>query len=84
MKPVEFKEKNVVFGEGQPEYLPLPAFKNHSELGEVITCWELSFWERIRILFLGKIWLNMITFNKPLMPVYLTTKKEEVLGNESQ
>lgn len=26
MKPKKFQEANVVYGEGQPEYKPLPAF----------------------------------------------------------
>lgn len=40
MKPKKFNEVNVIYGEGQPEYLPLPAHK--TEAGEVTTCWELS------------------------------------------
>lgn len=27
MKPKKFQEANVVYGEGQPEYKPLPAHK---------------------------------------------------------
>jgi len=40
MKPIEFQEQNVVYAKDQPEYLPLPGLKN--ELGDLITCWELS------------------------------------------
>ena len=40
MKPKQFPESNVVYGENQDEYLPLPAHK--TEEGIVITCWELS------------------------------------------
>lgn len=36
MKPVEFEGQNVIFGEGQPEYQPLPALLMPD--GEVITC----------------------------------------------
>lgn len=79
MKPIEFKEHNVVFAKDQPEYLPLPAFKNESAQGEVITCWKLSFRERLRILFKGELWLSLMTFNKPLTPVFPTTKKSDVL-----
>ena len=55
MKPVKFKHQNVVFAEDQPEYQPLPALKINSLEGFVITCWKLSFRERLRILFLGRI-----------------------------
>lgn len=81
MKPKQFKEANITFAKDQPEYQPLPAFRNESTQGEVITCWELSFKERLRILFKGEIWLSMLTFNKPLTPSFLTTKKSEVLSS---
>lgn len=84
MKPKKFPEVNVMFAKDQPEYLPLPAFKNESPQGEVITCWSLSFKERLRVLFKGEIWLSLMSFNKPLTPSYLTTKKEDVLvANEN-
>jgi len=82
MKPVKFKEQNCTFAENQPEYLPLPAFKNKSTEGEVVSCWQLSFSERIRILITGKLWVSLMSFNKPLTPSYFTTIKSEVLQNE--
>jgi len=66
MKPSKFKQQNCVCAQEQPEYLPLPAYK--SEDGIVTTCWRLSFAERIRVLFTGKIWWQTMTFNKPLQP----------------
>lgn len=82
MKPKEFKEANVVFAKDQPEYLPLPAFKNKSDLGEVITCHSLTFKERLRVLFKGEIWLSMMTFNKPLTPIFMSTDKSDVLVSD--
>lgn len=79
MKPVEFEEQNVVFAKDQPEYQPLPAFRNNSEYGEVVSCWKLSFAERLRILFTGKMWVSLMTFNKPLTPSFFSTKKSDVL-----
>jgi hypothetical protein len=79
MKPKQFPEVNVTFAKDQPEYMPLPAFKNDSPQGEVITCWSLSFRERLRILFKGEVWVSMLTFNKPLTPNFITTKKSDVL-----
>jgi hypothetical protein len=79
MKPIEFKEQNIVFAKDQPEYQPLPALKKKTEEGEVVSCWKLSFKERIKILFSGKIWLSLMSFNKALTPSYLTTKKREVI-----
>ncbi|MCK9596652.1 hypothetical protein M0R19_05670 [Candidatus Pacearchaeota archaeon] len=72
MKPIIFKQQNCTFAENQPEYLPLPAYK--SDDGEVISCWELSLLERVQILFTGKLWLRILTFNKHLQPQLPTVK----------
>jgi len=79
MKPIKFPEVNKTYAENQPEYLPLPVFKADTPQGECVSCWKLSFRERIRILFTGKLWVSLLTFNKPLTPSYFTTKKSEVL-----
>jgi len=78
MKPVEFKHQNIVFAKDQPEYQPLPALKLSTVEGEVISCWKLSFRERFRILFLGRVWLSLMSFNEPLTPSFLSTKRKEV------
>lgn len=82
MKPIEFPEQNIVFAKDQPEYLPLPAHKADSQQGEVISCWQLSFKERIKILFTGKLWISLMTFNKPLTPMLPTTNKWDLLNKE--
>ena len=79
MKPKEFPEQNVIFAKDQPEYQPLPALRVADERGEVVTCWSLSFKERLRVLFRGEIWLCMLTFNKPLTPTFLTADRNEIL-----
>ncbi len=79
MKPVIFKEHNRVYGKDQKEYIPLPALIKDGEEGEVITCWSLSFKERVRLLFTGVIWMSLWSFRKPLTPSRLTTKKSEVI-----
>ena len=81
MKPVEFKHQNVVFAKDQPEYQPLPALKIDSESGEVISCWKLSLKEKIKILFSGRIWLSVATFNRPPSPVFLSVNRKEVFSH---
>ena len=83
MKPKQFPEVNVTFAKDQPEYMPLPAFRNDSPQGEVVTCWSLSFRERLRILFKGEIWVSLLTFNKPLTPSFISTKKSDVLTHDN-
>jgi len=79
MTPKKFPEANVVFAKDQPQYQPLPAFRSDAPTGEVVTCWNLSLKERLRVLFKGEIWMSMMTFNKPLTPSFMTTEKKEVL-----
>ena len=78
-KNIEFKEQNIIYAKDQKPYLPLPAFKADTPEGEVVSCWELSFIERIRILFTGKMWVSLMSFNKPLTPSFFSTKKSDVL-----
>lgn len=76
MKPIEFKEVNVVYGKDQKEYEPLPALKFGD--GTMVTCWKLSWRELLRIVWRRKVWVSVLTFNQPLQPLYITTKQEEV------
>lgn len=79
MKPTEFKESNTTFGKNQPNYSPLPALSFKDSQGIVITCWKLSFFERMKLIFTGRIWLSSMTFLQPLQPLYLTVNKNEVI-----
>lgn len=58
MKPIKFKEMNGIAAKDQPEYMPLPIHRNSQY---VISCWKLSFWERVKILFHGIVWLSLMT-----------------------
>ncbi len=77
MKPLEFKEKNSVFAENQEPYLPLPGHKAYDTEGSFTFCMGLSFWERLRVLFKGCIWVRLLTFNGPLTPSAFSTKKSD-------
>lgn len=80
MKAIEFKHQNIVFAKDQPEYIPLPALKLNTPQGEVISCWKMTFKERLKVLITGKIWLNLLSYNKPLTPSYLTVNRKEVFS----
>ena len=73
MKPVKFPEQNVTFAEDQPEFIPLPAHRGKD--GTVVSCWALSWRDRLRILWTGRIWLGCLTFNAPPQPVWLVTER---------
>ena len=67
MKPIGFKESNVVYAKDQPQYLPLPAHVNHED-GIVTTRWHLTFWERLKVFMFGEMWFQQMNFNQPLQP----------------
>jgi len=69
MKPIEFDNQNVVFAQDQPEYQPLPAFRQDD--GHIVCCWRLTWRERWAVLFKGVIWHSVLTFNNPLQPQML-------------
>jgi hypothetical protein len=76
MKLIEFPEQTTVIAKDQPEYHPLPAhrFKNDRQ-GRIAFCWQLTWRERLIVLFAGKLWHQVLTFNGPLQPQMMTVEK---------
>ena len=70
----------IIYAENQPEYKPLPVFKDSD--GAVLSRWKLSWRERLRVLFSGNIYLWVLTFNRPLQPVMLQTEKPRMTNDE--
>lgn len=79
MKLVQFVEANIVIAKDQPQYIPMPAHSYLDEHGMITCCWQLSFIERIKLLFSGKIWHSILTFNKPLQPQMLEVDKPRMI-----
>jgi hypothetical protein len=76
MKLIEFPEQNIVIAKDQPEYHPMPAHVDHSDpYGTVTCCWELTWGERLLILFTGRIWHRIMAFKQPIQPQLLELTK---------
>lgn len=75
MQPTTFPESNVVYAKDQPEYRQLPAFRESQNPFTVVSCWKLSFLERIRVFFTGKVWFSQLTFGHSLQPQLPTVEK---------
>lgn len=75
MKLIEFPEQTIVIAKDQPEYNPLPAYQHKDSKGRITCCWSLTFLERVKLLFTGKIWHDILTFNNPLQPQLLQINK---------
>ncbi len=65
MEAIEFKEQTKILAKDQKEYIPLPVFDDGREM---ISCYKVSFKERIKILFGAKLWLRQLTFGEKLQP----------------
>ena len=66
MNPITFPEANLTYAKDQPEYLPLPAYRQDD--GTVVSCWKLSWREALRLLLTRRLWLLQLTFHAPLQP----------------
>ena len=73
-----FPGHNVVYAKDQPEYRPLPAYAWPDDArGRLTCCWELTWKERLRVLFTGRIWHTMLSFGQLLQPQLLETERPE-------
>lgn len=80
MNLIKFEGVNIVYAEDQPEYNPLPAFKVPNDpQGRIICCWQLTWKERLKVLFRGQIWHHILAFNNALQPQLLEVDRPEQL-----
>ena len=70
MRPIKFKECNLVLDIGQ-----LPVFKVMDMSGTITACVQLSWRERLILLFTGKLWYQVVTFHRPLQNIILAVNK---------
>lgn len=60
----------VVYAKDQPQYNPLPSIKLPD--GLIVTRWAMTWRERLRCLFTGSVYLEVLTFNQPLQPLKMS------------
>lgn len=68
----------VIIAKDQPVYIPLPALISHAEGGMITTRWRLTWHERLKVLWSGNLWLQMMCFHKPVTPVKLSTDQPPI------
>lgn len=80
MTLISFPEVDVVIAKDQPEYLPLPAhrFTDIPHQGRIACCWKLGLKERLKLLWTGELWHQVLTFNQPLQPQLLSVDKPDM------
>ncbi len=70
MKAIKFKGSNQMFGLKSEVFPHMPAYQ--SKDGNVVTCWKMSFAQKMLILFTGKVWVYTVTQNANLQYFKLT------------
>lgn len=84
MKAIEFKEQNLVLAKDQPQYNQLPVYyEQNSDQGEMIACFQLTWRERLTILFTGKLWSCLLSFHKPPSPQRISVSKWDMFNKEN-
>lgn len=75
MKLTSFPQQTNIVAENQKEYLPMPVYKfSGKDDGTLVCCWKLTLKERLQLLFTGKIWHYIMTFNHPVQPTLLSVE----------
>jgi hypothetical protein len=76
---VEFPEQTTEIAKNQPEYRVMSAYQFADDPhGRIVCCWELSLRDRLRVLFFGKIWQHILTFNNEVQPQLIMTDKPKM------
>ena len=75
--------RGPVYAENQPQYNPLPCLKSKTSNAVVTTRWHAGFWDRLRILLTGDVWLQVWSFDhpdhpRPLSPVKLMAEEPTI------
>jgi hypothetical protein len=73
--------KAITCAKDQPQYVPLPLLHStqvggptHRQ-GRVTARFRLTWGERLRLLLFGNLWLQVLTFHEPLLPMLLLAKE---------
>ena len=79
MEPIDFKQSNMkLTAPGSiPDCGDLPVYTDGKQC---ISCWKLSIKERIKILFTGRVWLDVIG-HRTQPPVWVDVKKPFIEPN---
>lgn len=81
MEPVRFPAVNATFGRGQQEYIELPAYAN----GEyAVSCWQLTWRERLVLFFTGRFWVRQRYFGNPLQPIGISTDSPLIVAEDAE
>lgn len=77
MKPISFKGQTTEIAKNQKEYITLPALVLKDDEGTVIFCIKMNLWERVWLLFTGKLWCAFLMFGKDMTPSKFSVRRSD-------
>lgn len=72
-------EIEVILGNNQPEYIPLPAVYLDTAQRPMITRWRLTNEERVAVASGADIVLSQLTFGRPFQPVHIQVTEQDAM-----
>lgn len=75
------EQKEIVYAENQPEYIPLRALVSSGYDRRVISRWTLTEEQRKAILNGADIYLELSTFGQPLQPIRMMISDDKLDPN---
>jgi hypothetical protein len=67
LHPLPIGWTRAVYAEDTP-YRPLPVLICETRDRPVVSCWQLTWWERLYVLWTGQFYLTQLTFGDSLQP----------------
>lgn len=82
MKPIRFKEATIELKKPQSmtDEQCGSLWIAQSEKGECISCWSVPFWQRVKFVFHGKLWLGVVS-GRTQPPVWLDMQRDIFIKN---
>ena len=65
------RDRQLVYAEDQPEYLPLVVLRSDDERGKVLSRWPLTSAQRAAIAAGADLYLELLTYNQLLQPIVM-------------
>jgi hypothetical protein len=72
------ESQEVVYAKDQPKYIPLRTLKSRSPQGAVLSRWTLTPEQRKAVTEGADIFLELLTFHRPLQPIRIAIGKGDL------
>ena len=83
MKPIEFPQQTGCLGgiadeEAGSKYMPMPCHQaKHAKTKKrfVVSCWRMGWWERLRALVHGRVWVYVVSNSHSQPPMTMNVER---------